>query len=622
MGLEITDTFAEPYSQATASLPSSFSPSVIGVNGIPYLLDTTQNKYNRRSIPVVEQRNTGDQRDLLLLPQNIWRQTVSGWHYGAGQSHVDRDDALPFRFSESYGIDPWTKWQISVLPLSEQHMDLSNQTASAHLVVHGADLVVSASAGLVWWDGLGPSASSTFQNLSYDVADVAYDGENVIVLDTQGDVKYCPNPSTATTHVSLTDPTFIGYNKDYLISNESNVLVNITSGSASAVYVHPLSSFRWVDSCEGPNAIYVLGGIADRWVVHRLGIKADGTGLDPAIVAAQLPDGEIGYSIGSYLGFVFIGTDKGVRMAQPNANGDLLLGPIIPTNDPVKCFEGQDRFVWYGISSMDATYSSVQNDQADVFPSGQVCGLGRMDLSQFTVTSLTPAFANDLAVPEESGKTVQSVVTYLGKRVYAINGGGVYYEGDVLMPGGWLSEGFMSFSVEDLKTSLYQQAKWLPGCAGKIYFDIAFDSTGYGRYGEITVSNNIRSDNLSLHGVQFSRMKPRYVLTRCPLNNAVGPIMTRWEMRSVAVRGQSSRWELPIMLHDEIEIDSVKYVRDVNRDFDALMSLVESGIIFVFQESGRSYQTVARDFVWQAEKLSSNGRGWQGVYTLVVEEVM
>lgn len=622
MGFEITDTFAEPYSQATASLPSSFSPSVIGVNGIPYLLDTTQNKYNRRSIPVVEQRNTGDQRDLLLLPQNIWRQTVSGWHYGAGQSHVDRDDALPFRFSESYGIDPWTKWQISILPLSEQHMDLSNQTASAHLVVHGSDLVVSASAGLVWWDGLGPSASSTFQNLSYDVADVAYDGENVIVLDTQGDVKYCPNPSTATTHVSLTDPTFIGYNKDYLISNESNVLVNITSGSASAVYVHPITSFRWVDSCEGPNAIYVLGGIADKWVVHRLSIKSDGTGLDPAIVAAQLPDGEIGYSIGSYLGFVFIGTDKGVRMAQPNANGDLLLGPIIPTNDPVKCFEGQDRFVWYGISSMDATYSSVQNDQANVFPTGQVCGLGRMDLSQFTVTSLTPAFANDLAAPEESGKTVQSVVTYLGKRVYAINGGGVYYESDVLMPGGWLSEGFMSFSVEDLKTGLYQQAKWLPGCAGKIYFDIAFDSTGYGRYGEITISNNIRSDNLSLHGVQFSRMKPRYVLTRCSIDNTVGPIMTRWEMRSVAVRGQSSRWELPIMLHDEIEIDSVKYVRDVNRDFDALMSLVESGIIFVFQESGRSYQTVARDFVWQAEKLSSNGRGWQGVYTLVVEEVM
>lgn len=622
MGLEITDTFAEPYSQAAASLPSSFSPSVIGVNGVPYLLDTTQNKYNRRSIPVVEQRNTGDQRDLLLLPQNIWRQTVSGWHYGAGQSHIDRDDALPFRFAESYGIDPWTKWQISILPLSEQQMNLSNQTASAHLVVHGDDLVVSASAGLVWWDGLGPSASSTFQNLSYDVVDVAYDGENVIALDTQGVVKYCPNPSTANTHVSLTDPTFIGYNKDYLISNESNVLVNITSGTASTVYTHPLNSFRWIDSCDGPNAIYVLGGIADRWVVHRVGIKADGTGLDPAIVAAQLPDGETGYSIGSYLGFVFIGTDKGVRMAQPNANGDLLLGPIIPTNSPVKCFEGQDRFVWYGVSSMDSTYSSVQNDQADVFPTGQVCGLGRMDLSQFTVTSLTPAYANDLAVPEESGKTVQSVVTYQGKRVYAINGGGVYYEGDDLMPGGWLSEGFMSFSVEDLKTSLYQQAKWLPGCAGKIYFDIAFDSTGYGRYGEITVSNNIRSDNLSLHGVQFSRMKPRYVLTRCRFNNTVGPVMTRWEMRSVPVRGQSSRWELPILLHDEIEIDSVKYVRDVNKDFEALMSLVESGVIFVFQESGRSYQTVARDFVWQPEKLSSNGRGWQGVYTLVVEEVM
>jgi hypothetical protein len=51
------------------------------------------------------------------------------------------------------------------------------------------------------------------------------------------------------------------------------------------------------------------------------------------------------------------------------------------------------------------------------------------------------------------------------------------------------------------------------------------------------------------------------------------------------------------------------------------MNLVESGTVFTYQESGRSYQVHARDFVWQPESLSLSGKGWQGTYTLVIEEV-
>jgi hypothetical protein len=76
------------------------------------------------------------------------------------------------------------------------------------------------------------------------------------------------------------------------------------------------------------------------------------------------------------------------------------------------------------------------------------------------------------------------------------------------------------------------------------------------------------------------------------------------------------------MNYDEIEIDGVAYVRDVLTELDFLMNLVESGTVFIYQESGRSYQVHARDFVWQPEKLSANGNGWQGVFTLVVEEVL
>jgi hypothetical protein len=378
-----------------------------------------------------------------------------------------------------------------------------------------------------------------------------------------------------------------------------------------------------VDACSGPSAIYVLGGSGDRWVVHRLGIKEDGTGLNPAIVAAELPDGEIGYSISEYLGFVFIGTDKGVRMAQPDANGDLLLGAVIPTVEPVRCFEGQDRFVWYGISSMDPGYVATNNDQADVFPTAPVPGLGRLDLTTFTTTNLTPAFANDIAAWDEVAANVTSVVTWQGKRVFAVQGAGIFYEGVDLVPGGWLTQGSMSFSVEDLKAALYMQVKWIPDCAGLLYLDLAFDSSPYGRYARLALTpNSIRSDNLNLAGTKFSRVNLRFVMLRCSLNNAKGPIPTRWEFRAFAVKGKASRWDVPLIIADDVDINGMIESRNPTADKNALLSLIQDGTVFQYQESGQSYQVLARDFIWQPERLSTTGNGWQGTFLIVLEEVM
>jgi hypothetical protein len=290
-------------------------------------------------------------------------------------------------------------------------------------------------------------------------------------------------------------------------------------------------------------------------------IQEDGSSFQTAIVAANLPDGEIGYSIDEYLGFIFIGTDKGVRMASQESDGSLTLGPIIPTAKPVKCFEGQDRFVWLGIVRLIRSIRRLSDEQ---YPSGVVCGLGRMDLTTFTVTALTPAYANDLFTDNESNKDVQSVVTFQGKRVFSVTGGGVYFESDTKVPSGWLTQGIMSFSVEDLKAALYQQAKWIPGCAGRLYLDLAFDSTGFARFARLNINNTTnRSDNLSLRGTRFSAVEVRYVMNRCPINPRPVPQVTRWELRSSPIKGKASRWEVPIMNYEELDIDGVKYTRDV-----------------------------------------------------------
>jgi hypothetical protein len=75
------------------------------------------------------------------------------------------------------------------------------------------------------------------------------------------------------------------------------------------------------------------------------------------------------------------------------------------------------------------------------------------------------------------------------------------------------------------------------------------------------------------------------------------------------------------MNYEEVEIDMVKYTRDPLAALNVLLNLVQSSQLFVLQESGTSYQVHAKSYVWRPEKLTVNGRSWQGVFVLVVEEV-
>lgn len=624
--VQITQPFNEPFSLNTASLPSWFSPSVIGLNGRPYLIDNESGQYQRRAVDVVQQRNTSDNRDLLLLPQDIWRQMQQSWNYGAGQSNIDRDNALPYRYEDSFGVNPWDQWQISLLnSTAKQNVD-GTFNGNIWLTTQGDYLCVYNGETIRWYDDLGTTEApvgTTTVSSGNAIISVAEGGLVPTVLTADRYVWTVADPSATpvkwANHQYTTNVTFVDWEKDYLIVGDGNQLYNaIKSNNPTSLYTHPDTSFRWYDAASGSQFIYVVGRTGDRTTIHKIGIKTDGTGLLPAVVAATLPDGELGFSISSYLGYIFIGTNKGVRMAQADSNGDLVLGAIIPTPGHVHAFEGQDRFVWFSKSGMDGSYADDINDR---FPTTPVAGLGRMDLTTFTVTSLTPAWANDIYTTAADTEEIFSIVTYNGKTVFSVNNTGVFFETSSKVAAGWLRQGTMSFSVEDLKTGLYTQLKWLP-VNGKIDLDLAYDSGSYERVASFITNGTIRSDNIDLDGRQFSRLNATYVLSRDPDDVADGAVMTRWEVRAVPVKGRASRWTIPIMNYDSIQIDEVSYNRNVLTELDALLSICQSGQVFTLQESGTSYKVHAKDFLWQPEKLSANGRGWQGTFTIVVEEVL
>lgn len=625
--LEITDPFDEPYlgGTSTPALSSAFSPSVVGIAGVPYLLDTASGAYQRQAFDVVQQRNNTDARDVLLLPQDVWRWQEQSWHLGAGQTNLDRDDAQQYRYEDSFGIDPWTRWQISLLNDVDQLHGTASLGSTTWLTIAGDYLAVVNGEAAYWYNdlsvGSAVSAGSTAISPGHAVLQVSDDGHLLTALTADRYVWTVTGPGASpvkwSTYQYTTDVNFVGWEKDYLLVADGNKIYDATNGATPVlVYTHPDPAFRWYSSASGNACIYMLGRLGDRTTIHRIGIKNDGTGLSPAIVAGVLPDGENGQTIDTYLGYVLIGTDKGVRIAvADNQTGDLTLGPVIPTDAPVLSFEGQDRFIWCAVGSLSKAYEG--NDD-DVFPNHAVPGLVRLDLSVSTTSALTPAYANDLAVWSKMPAPVRSVVTFKNKRVFCVDDGGVWFQSDNLVPAGWLQEGRVSFSIEDLKTGLYVQVKTDP-LVGTVAIEASFDDQPFETIGTMNTPGSIRSGNLSLYGKQFSRMNARHVLKYYTVLQ--GPVFTRWEVRVIPVKGRTSRWTLPIMNYEDITLDGVNYTRNPQDVLNTLMNLYENTPVFVLQESGQAYQVHAKDFSWQPTKLTNNGRAWQGTFTLVVEEV-
>ena len=611
MAQEIIFDFNQPYSGSPVG-GGNFPPSVVSINNIPFLMDTSNDQYRRESFEVVQQRNTGDQRDVLLLPADVWRQQFESWHQGSGQSNNDRDESLPYRFDRSFGIDPFTQFEISLV--KETSSLVATVSGYSSVTSFGDYLVLANGADLSWFDKtLG---TPTVITLSNNIVDVANDGPVYSALLNNGDVVQVDGPTaTPVTLGNYPNANFIAWSKDFLIAGVLNQLFDITAGGAGVlIYTHPVTSFRWDSAAEGDSCIYVSGGANNSYVIHRVGIKQDGTGLDPAIVAATLPDGEKANVISTYLGFVFIGTSEGVRMGATNTDASIVLGAVIPASSPVTCFSSFSRFIWF---NEDFIY---ENDTA--FRSG----LSRMDLSVLTEI-LTPAYATDVfsadQITSSSDRKVVSVCTFDGKRVFVVQGastGEVFVEGTNKVVEGWLEQGILSFSLEDLKTGLYVQSKWKP-LKGGIDLFLSVDSKTYLPVGSFNNEGSIRSGNAPLNGSQFSRAQPKYVLRRETDDASLGPQMTRWEVRVVPVKGQTTRWTLPIINADETHIDGVVYTRKPLQVLDQLIGLVENSILFNLTESGQSHQVYAKAYTWVPQKLNETGRSWEGLFVLICEEV-
>jgi hypothetical protein len=149
------------------------------------------------------------------------------------------------------------------------------------------------------------------------------------------------------------------------INNKIYEFSSVATALPTAVYTHPDTSHIWSSITSSGAAIYAAGfqGVQSTIVKFTLSTAGVMPTLTSAITAAELPVGEIVHKIKYYLGYMLIGTNKGVRVAIIGEDGSINYGPLLfETTQPVYDFATRDRFAWCASGNLDGEPGLVRID--------------------------------------------------------------------------------------------------------------------------------------------------------------------------------------------------------------------------------------------------------------------
>ena len=608
-------TFSIPFVDTpayyTGTAQTDVVPSVypVAINGRPYLIDMKSGRYVRSH----EQRVRDSQDtstapgEAAINPGGLWRRGQDSWHYGAGQQYADTAEAKDYMFYKSKGINPWVKGQISLLNTTALNVGSGAPTTATKqlLCVAGGYIYVADGQSLKRTTTVsGNWTTISTGALAKDITALVSDGTRVFIGYTTDSVHVHDSAGTSIANHTTGSHTFtsLGYANGRIIGTQANIIMDIsTSGGGDTVHTNRNAAMRFVGSAGGNGFIYIAGFAGDVSLIYKTTLKADGVALDACSVAGQLPYGEIVSSIDSYLGFIFIGTNKGIRMASTDASGNLILGSMIPTSGSVNDFTGDGRFVWFTWTNYDGTSS----------------GLGRLDLSISTAPN-TPAFATDLMYTNTG--VVQSVVTFDSKRVFSINGIGVVAENTLsVVASGEIETGTYRWGIPDRKFVAKFDVRTEP-LKGSVAAYISHDHTDFALLGNFDATG---STEYTYQGTDTKTIEADFklVITKGTVKLTDSPIVTRCMARAYAAPFRSEVFSVPVLLHHKIRPRDRDIYMDPEAELDNLNSLIHNPRIVTLQLGTRSYAVIAEDVEWQPTDSTGNTWSWDGTATVTMRSV-
>jgi hypothetical protein len=411
--------------------------------------------------------------------------------------------------------------------------------------------------------------------------------------------------------------------KGRIIAAVDNLVYELTPTSSSIpspIYTHPNTSYTFTSIAESGAAIYVAGFAGTQSSIYKFTLSTAGaiTSLTSAVVAAEMPIGELIQSIKYYLGYMLIGTNKGIRVAQVSVDdGSIAYGPlIVETSQPVYDFTFRDRFAW-ATTSVNGT-----------------AGLTRIDLSE-QISPLRFAYATDLY--SDTATTTTTACALLGttnRMVFtAANSYHFIESATEFMDFGFLQTGFIRYGTLEPKNFKRLRARGDYDNGGLLLAPVGEDGTIYETaiYNSTIGAPEINTINppgsQEYIGLRFTLSRYEDPTDLSSTKDTLGPTFKGYQLRALPATPRQHLIQLPLYCYD---VETDRYNVQVGYDgrswerIQALEDLETTGDEVIFQDftTGEQITVVIDSVGFQRATPPSGGfSGFGGNLTVIVREV-
>ena len=539
---------------STAYIPTGPAYEV-AFAGLPFFLaNSDEQPYRRvtaqyRKQQIDQTREPGEQ-----TLTGWWVRSQSSFHLGAGIKYFEpiQEESLRFQYTESKGIDVWTRGQATLLndtasfyagAAPAQMIGVNDGTNDCIFVTDGTALKKITSAGSPTTITQAGTASTIFS--------LTTDGSNYYFINGtkvhRGLVGATPTDSEIYDAPSTTRAT-IRYVKQRLILAKGNILYELNanaSGSVvlpTALYTHPNTQWVWSSIAEGPQAIYVSGydpnGTSSSVFKISLNtVTANALGfptLETPTVVIDMPSGERINDFDVYLGFyAVLATSAGFRVGIANATGDIQYGPLLFKDAACTAIAFRDSFAYL---------ATLVDGEA---------GLVRVDLS-------TTVIANDLYFPwawdliaAGTGASA-SQVAFFGNsdRAAFATGNTIYAESTTsLVSEGYIRTGYIRYNTLETKIYKLLQARIDTTNGGLSLESIDSRDTTY-NIGTFSQGTPVPEINVSYPTTSQEYLGFKFTMTRSSTDVSKGPLFTGYQLKSLPAVPRQRLIQYPIFCYD------------------------------------------------------------------------
>jgi hypothetical protein len=527
----------------------------VAIAGLPFfLLNSDDAPYRRvtaqyRKQQIDQSREPGEQ-----TLTGWWVRSQSSFHLGAGIKFFEpvQEESLRFQYTESKGVDVWTRGQATLL----------NDTASFYAGAAPAQLIglndgtndciyVTDGTALKKITTGGTATTITQAGTASTIYSITTDGSNYYFINGtkvhKGSVGVTPADSEIYDTPSTTRAT-IRYVKQRLILAKGNVLyelnANATASAAlpTALYTHPNANWVWSSIAEGPQAIYVSGydpnGTSSSVFKITLNTAtANSLGfptLETPTVIIDMPEGERINDFDVYLGvYAVLATNLGFRVGIADATGDVQYGPLLFKDAPCNNIAFRDNFAYL---------SSKVDGEA---------GLVRVDLSTTVLgNSLFFPWAWDLVAAGTT--TTATEVAFFGNsdRVAFTNGNNTWAESTTsLVATGYLRTGYIRYNTLETKIFKLIQAR-VDTTNGGLNVDSVDYADNFFRIGTFAQGSAVPEVNVSYPQAAQEYLGFQFTLTRSTTDVTKGPLFTGYQVKALPAIPRQRLIQYPLSCFD------------------------------------------------------------------------